>query len=276
MSLLRGRPTAALVLSAIIAALAAVAAAAGRLVPGLYRDNRFVTAGWAGNDTVTLFVAVPALVVALALAARGSARGQLAWLGLLDYMLYNFAFYLFGSALNRIFLLYAAIFALSVLALLFALVRVDTRVLRERGRPRPWTRAVAAYIALVAVMLAAVEIGQVVAFARTGVLPAVVALTGHPTHVVAALDLTLVVPFALLGAAWLWAGAPWGYVLSAIFTVKGAVYMAALAATSLAVARAGFPAAAAEAPLWATLGAGNLLSTLILLWNFRRPPGYSY
>jgi hypothetical protein len=77
--------------------------------PGLYDDNDFVTAGWAGNDLVTLVIAIPLLFGALLMATRGSARGELVWLGSLAYIGYNFAFYLFGASLNRLFLTYVAI-----------------------------------------------------------------------------------------------------------------------------------------------------------------------
>lgn len=65
------------------------------------------------------------LVAALVLARRGSGRAQLVWLGMLAYTLYNYAFYLFGAAFNSLFLVYAALFTLSVFALLFGLVALD-------------------------------------------------------------------------------------------------------------------------------------------------------
>ena len=79
-----------------------IAASLGGLVPRApYRDNALVTGGWLGNDLVTLLVAAPLLALACVGAARGSARWTLVWLGMLDYTLYNFAFYLFGAALNE-------------------------------------------------------------------------------------------------------------------------------------------------------------------------------
>lgn len=62
----------AYILSALVALLAIVASAGGLFIDGLYRDNPFVTAGWYGNDLVTLVVAVPVLVAALILSMRGS------------------------------------------------------------------------------------------------------------------------------------------------------------------------------------------------------------
>jgi hypothetical protein len=52
-------------LSILIAVFATIASAGGLLLPGLYRDNMFVTSAWMGNDVITLFLAVPILVMAM-------------------------------------------------------------------------------------------------------------------------------------------------------------------------------------------------------------------
>jgi hypothetical protein len=85
----------AVLLSLIITILTFVAAVGGLVIQDLYRDNLFVTSGWFGNDLVTLVVALPILIITLILSVRGSQRAQLVWLGMLNYTLYNFAFYLF-------------------------------------------------------------------------------------------------------------------------------------------------------------------------------------
>ena len=119
----------ATILSILIAILAALAAAGGLFFSHLYRDNAFVITTWLGNDAVTLFLAVPILVIALIFSARGSLRARLVWLGALDYMLYNYAFYLFGAAFNAFFLVYAALLALSIFALIFGLASLDVEKL---------------------------------------------------------------------------------------------------------------------------------------------------
>lgn len=50
-------------LSAAIAGAMALAAGAGLLVDGLYRDIAWIRLVWLANDLVTLFVAVPLLVL---------------------------------------------------------------------------------------------------------------------------------------------------------------------------------------------------------------------
>ncbi len=71
----------------------------------LYRDNALVTATFRGQDVVTLFVAVPLLLVGLVLEMRGSQRGRILWLGMLFYMMYGYLFYRVAAAFNQFSLL---------------------------------------------------------------------------------------------------------------------------------------------------------------------------
>src|SRR5215207_4361055 len=94
------------VLSVIVLLLAVLASAGGLFIPGVYRDNEMIRTAWFGNDIVTLCLVSPLFGIALYGAAGGSLRAQLIWIGLLGFMVYNFAFYLFGTAFNTLFLVY--------------------------------------------------------------------------------------------------------------------------------------------------------------------------
>jgi hypothetical protein len=263
----RTKPKTAYVLSAIIAILTLVAAAGGLFIHGLYRDNAFAASAWRGTDLVTLAVAVPLLIAALILARRGSFRAQLVWLGMLDYALYNYAYYLFGTAFNRFFLIYVALFTLSMLALIFALANVDVKGIGRQFRARTPVRWIAGYMLFVAAGIGGLWIAQSLSFVVSGQVPEFILKVEHPTSVVFALDLSLVVPFLVLGAIWLWKRRPWGYVLAAMLNVKGAVYMLALAGVSVVAAQAGFPEATAELPMWGLLSLGFIAASLFLLGN---------
>ena len=267
----RSKPTTAYVLSGIIAILMVVAAAGGLFIDDLYRDNAYAVSAWRGTDLATLAVAVPLLVGALILSLRGSFGAQLVWLGMLDYTLYNYAYYLFGAAFNRFFLIYVALFTLSVLALIFALANIKVKDLRQRFRDRTPVKWIAGYMLFVAAGVGGLWIAQSLSFVVTGQVPQFITEVAHPTSVVFALDLSLVVPFLILGAIWLWKRQPWGYVLAAILCVKGAVYMLGLAGVSLSAAQAGFPDSSTQMPLWGLLSLGFLAASLFLLANVRTP-----
>ena len=263
----RTKPISAYILSAIIAILTVVASAGGLFIDDLYRDNAFATSAWRGTDLATLVVAVPIWIAALILSLRGSPRAQLIWLGMLDYTLYNYAYYLFGTAFNRFFLIYVALFTLSMFALIFGLAKVYVKGIRHRFRARTPVKWIAGYMMFVAIGIGGLWKAQSLSFVVSGQVPQFIVDVAHPTSVVFALDLSLVVPFLALGAIWLWRRQPWGYVLAAILNVKGAVYMLALAAVSVSAANAGFPGASAELPLWGLLSLGFLLASLFLLGN---------
>lgn len=258
-------------LSILIAILAALASAGGLLLPGLYRDNLFVTSAWKGNDLVTLLLAVPLLVLALLWSTRGSQRALLLWLGLLDYILYNYAFYLFAASFNWFFLIYVALFGLSIFALIFGLVGLDASAVRRSFSPRAALSWVAGYMLLVAIGLSLVYLAQSINFIVTGQLPGIVTNTGHPTSIVFALDMTLVIPFFALGAVWLLQRKPWGYVLAGLSTIKGPLYMLVLTVDSLWASRAGVPGVGAEIPLWVTLTVLGLLAAAIFYAALRVP-----
>ena len=255
-------------LSILIAILAAAAALGGLLLEGLYRDNAFVRTTWLGNDAVTLLLAVPVLIAALIFTARGSVKAQLVWMGVLDYMLYNYAFYLFGAAFNAMFLVYVALLGLSIFALIFGLANLDTQRIAGQFRPKTPVGWIGGYFLFVAAGLSAVYVMQSVGYIASGQLPGIVSISGHPTSIVFALDLTLLVPWLVVGAVWLMKRQAWGYVIAGILSVKGPLYTLILAVNSVLVMRAGLTETS-ELPLWGTLTVLGLVASALVYGNMK-------
>ncbi len=242
----------------------------GVLIPGLYQDNPHVTAAWFGNDLVTLLVASPLLGLSLYLSSRGSLRWRLVWLGMLDYALYNTAYYLFGTTFNSFFLLYVILFILAMMALIFAAAKLDINEIGKRFRASGPARWIAGIMVFVAAGLTLVYTLESLRFVFTGQIPQIVTLTDKATSIVFALDLTLVVPWFILGAIWLWQRRPWGYVIAVITNVKGTVYMLALsAATVSAAVQMNAPEYLGQVGVWAFIGLSNLIASLFLLGRMR-------
>jgi hypothetical protein len=254
------------VLSLIIAVLSAAASAAG-LFTILYRDNLWVSSQLRGNDVVTLFVALPMLLVGMLFARRGSLRGLLVWLGGLWYTFYNYMFYLFGAAFNEFFLVYTALFALSTLALIFTLIKIDARQIASQFNTRTPVRWISGYMLFWAVFLGGLWIAQSVAFIITGQLPQSIIDSGGQTNVVFAIDLAIMIPALLLGAVWLWKRQPWGYVFAVIMNIKGATYALALIMMSIFSLHENVPGAADLLPLWIFFTLASLIATFVLLRN---------
>lgn len=208
-------------LTLIATIFAALASAAGLFVPGLYQDSEFLVTIWQGNDWVTLIVVVPALLITLYLSEKGSKKAWLIWMGLLLYLFYNYAFYLFAAAFNAAFLLYAAIFSLSAFALIYGLSALPVQQIAFRPKYLFW---IAGYLLFIASILCMVEIPPIIKFILTGEIPELIEKTDHPTNVVYALDLSVVVPLSVVAAVWLWQERKWGLILAALMLVKGITY----------------------------------------------------
>lgn len=256
------------ILSVMIAILATIASLGGLFLDGLYRDNTFVTSLWGGNDFVTLVVAVPMLVATLILSRRGSQRALLVWLAMLNYMLYNYAFYLFAAAFNWFFLIYVALFTLSIFTLIFGLIHIDGNLIGQKFQEKTPVKWISGYMLFVAIGLSTIYITQSLSFIVTGQLPEIIVKTGHPTGVIFAIDLSLLVPVFLLGAILLWKRHPWGYILASISVVKGTTYTLVLTVVSLWGANAGVPGASDEILLWLIITIAGLVASLFLLGNF--------
>lgn len=236
----------------MIVLLAVIASAGGLFFTSVYRDNDFVKMTWLGNDAVTLFLAAPILVAALVFSQRGSLKAQLVWMGMLDYMLYNYAFYLFGTAFNVFFLIYVALLGLSIFALIFGLTNLDVNRISQQVRERMPVKWIGGYFLFVAFGLSAVYLSQSIGFIFTGQVPSIVTASGNPTNLIFALDLTLLVPWLVIGALWLVKRQPWGFVIAGILSMKGPLYTLILTMNTLLTMRAGM-GTGAELPLWITL-----------------------
>ena len=126
-------------------------------------------------------------------------------------------------------------------------------------------RMVGRLIILIAVVLGLFWTATSVSFMLTGVLPPMVSATGHPTNVTGALDLWLVVTFGVLGGSWLVRERALGFVISVVWTVKGALYMTALSTASISAFIGGEIDSLAQLALWIPIGAACVAGAAVLL-----------
>lgn len=253
-----------LVLSLLVAVLATAAATIGLVAPGIYRDAASVLPQAMGQDAVTLAFGVPLLVLAGIATRRGSLRGRLLWLGALGYMVYTYGTYALWARWNPLFLVYVALFGLSLYAVALGVVRTDAiAVGAALGRRAP-VRAVAGYLFATAFLVSALWLAEEVqALLRQQVPPSIVQLEAS-TNVVHVFDLAVVMPAFVIAAVLLLRGRAWGTVLAGILLVKAATIGLAVLAMIWFMARAGFAADAAYTGFFAalTISAGGLA------WSF--------
>jgi hypothetical protein len=252
----------------VTAALMVLAAALGLLFPGVYHDPDWVLAAWFGNDLVTLLVAVPLLATGLLTARRGSRTGELLVYAFFAYALYGYAYYLFGASLNVLLPVYVALVVVPLIGLAVGLGTLDAPALASEFGPRTPKRMVAGYMVFVGVGLGMAWLAQWAAYVFAGTEPSVGA---GAFGTIAALDLTLIIPFMVLGGVLLWRRSAWGYVLGAIYTVKGATYTLVLTAGSAVGAARGVEGALEQIPVWGAMSVFGAIAAVALLRGLQRP-----
>jgi hypothetical protein len=254
-----------------VAVLVAAQAGLGLALPHEYRDQGWVALTWFGNDLVTLLLSVPLLVTGLLLARRGSHRGTLLWMGMLGYALYNGMFYMLGTTINVFFPLYVAILVMAVAALIVTLPRLPLESIRNSlPEGKGGTRWVAGWLVLVAAGLTAVWMGMWAAHVFGGQeAPGGVDVF----RLVAALDLSIMVPALATGGVLLWRRSPWGVPLAAMASLQGGLYLVVLGFNGVVAIREGFVDPPGEVPIWGGLAAGTLAAAALLLRGVgSRPP----
>ncbi len=214
----------AFVLSGIVTFLAAFASGGGLFMKNLYHDNAFVKIAWYTNDIITLFVIVPLLIIAIFLAQKGNFRWLLILLGLLGYIFYNFAFYLFGTAFNIFFLVYTSLLSLSTCTLVLLLCQYPFSHVAYSFSDKTPVKWVSTYLFTITFMLFMVELSMIIPFLTSSIIPETIRLTGNTTSVVFALDFSIVIPVSIIAASLLWQRHSWGFVMGIIMLVKGSTY----------------------------------------------------
>lgn len=186
---------------------------------GLYRfDTVNSSSQEIGNDIVTLLIGVPLLLTGIVLSRKGSLRGQLLLTGALGFFLYTYGSMSFLTAFNPFFLVYVALFSLSLFGFIFSMKNLDVDEVSRRisdGFPR---RSIAIYFIIVAVFLTLAWLGLVASPSLTWAPPA--GLESAITMVIQALDLGIIVPTSFLTASLLFKKQPWGYALSSVLLLK--------------------------------------------------------
>lgn len=258
----------AFVLSGALGGIMIVQSMLGLLYARQYRDADWIRAAWFGNDWVTLLVAVPLLIIAVSAAARSPVRASLVWLGVLGYAIYNYAFYLFGAALNVFFPLYVLGLVAAAAALIAVLAHLDAAPIAAAFSPLTPARMIGGTLAGVATGLAAIWIAMWAAYVFAAKpLP----VESEVFKLVAALDLALMVPALFFGGLLLWRRAPWGYVMGGISTVQASLYLLVLSTNAIVAIRRGLTEPPGELPIWAPLAMLMTGLTLFFLSRCTEP-----
>jgi hypothetical protein len=213
-----------------------------------YWDTVSMTSQMQGNDIVTLMIGLPLLVISFWLTQRGSLRGRFLLTGTLGYFLYSYMSMCFGTAYNNLFLVYVALFSLSLFAFILSMMSFDMKTLTQHFSERLPRRAFAAMFILIGAFLSLAWLGRIIPpLMQNGSPP----LENVTSLFIQAMDLGMIVPLCFLSAVFLLRRNPFGYLLASISVMKFLTMGMAVSVMGINMVRAGVPASPVDT--WAQM-----------------------
>lgn len=208
--------------SIAIAILALIATLSGLFWKGLYKhDTVSITAQMMGQDLITLLIGIPILIISLYLVSRDSLRGNLIWMGTIFYFLYTYTSMSFAASYNQLFLVYVALFSLSLYTFVYGLLLLDVKTITNNISPGKTTKIAGVFLIFSGAMLALMWIKMIIESLLTGTAPA--AMETYTTMVIQALDIGIIFPATLIAGVLILKGKEWGYALVSILLIKASL-----------------------------------------------------
>jgi len=235
---------------------------------GLYRyDTVLSSSQEVGQDVVSLLIGIPLLIMGIVLARRGTLRGRLLLTGAFGYFLYTYGAMSFLSAFNPFFLVYVALFSLSLFGFILSMMNLDAdKVVRHisNGFPR---RAISTYFIVIAIFLSLAWLRLVVVPSLTWTPP--YGVESAITLVIQAIDLAVIVPASFVTAMLLSRKSGWGYVLSSVLLIKVIMMGAALIAMIIGQMVAGVEIDPVTSVFFVLISSSGIILGMITLRNIR-------
>jgi hypothetical protein len=233
---------------------------------GLYKfDSVSIAAQAIAQDIVTLSIGIPLFVVSLVLCRKGFLRGQLLLSGTLGYFLYTYTSLAFLAAYNSFFLVYTALFSMSLFAFILSLRAIEVSELPSRFSEKLPRRFISVFSLFIGTVLLLLWLGRIVPALVNESIP--FGLESYTTLVIQALDLGIIVPLTFLSGIMLLKRKPWGYLLSSIVVIKGLTMLAALTAMIIGELLVGAQLNPIEIVFFPTFALINVVVAFLLLKN---------
>lgn len=229
-----------------------------------YWDTVSSAAQMQANDLVVLVLGLPLLAVSFWLTLRGSLRGRLLLTGTLGFILYTYITMCFGAAYNKLFLVYVALFSLSLFAFILSMISFDLKTLPAHFSERLPRREIAALLYFAAAFLSLAWLGRIAPTVLQDQIPALENVTSMFIQV---MDLGIIVPLCLLAATLLLRRKAWGYLLASVGLMKFLTMGIAVSLMGLNMARVGVPISNVELVIFPTIALVNLVMVVLLLKN---------
>jgi hypothetical protein len=234
---------------------------------GLYFwDTVSMAAQMQANDLVALVIGLPLLALSFWLTLHGSLRGRIMLAGTLGFILYTYITMSFGTHYNALFLVYVALFSLSLFAFVLTMMSFDLETLSKHfseDMPRGW---IAGFLFFAAAFLTLAWLGRIVVTFSPGAVPP---LENTTSMFIQAMDLGIIVPVCVLSGILLLRRKSWGYLLASVGLLKFLTLGIAVSLMGLNMARVGAPVSMVELIIFPGMAIAGIVMTIILLRSIK-------
>ena len=181
---------------------------------GIYKfDSLLAGAGFRGTNAVTLFIALPLLLIAYITYIKGSFNGRIILIGALLPLLYCSASMTFSAAYNPLFLVYTAMFSASLFATIIAITSFELGLLTERIKPGFPYKGIAIYLISSGFLTLLVWMSELLPSLVSGVAPET--LGPYTTMYTHGFDSAIITPTFVIIGKYLLKRKPMGILLAA-------------------------------------------------------------
>lgn len=186
---------------------------------GWYRyDTPIGALSFKAGDLITLFLAIPVLIVSFVLYRQGSLRGGLLLTGALSYFLYTYVSLGFGATYNNLFLVYILLFSTSLFGLILALMSFEVQALPIHFAETLPRRAIGIFLVISGIILSLIWI-------VLSILPALLQSKAPPeayfytTFMTGIVDIGIVAPALIIAGVLILRRIPLGDLLASTMLV---------------------------------------------------------
>lgn len=193
------------------------------------------------QDYITLFAAIPLLIISFFFSIKGSLRWKYIFSGTLGYFLVTYLFYMCMGMYNELFLVYVALTSLSFYAFLIMITSFDLDDLSSFFSYRGPEKFTGGFLIFCSIAIAFMWLGVVVPpLLDKSIYP--LALSHYTTLIVQGLDLAILLPASFLSGLLIIRQNRYGYLLTPVYIVFLSLLMTALTSKVIGMSLVGVSA----------------------------------
>jgi hypothetical protein len=207
---------------------------------GLYKHmSAEVAPQGIAQDYVTLFIAIPLLIISFFKAREGSLKGRYLLAGTLGYFLVTYLFYTVMAMYNVMFLTYVILMGASFYSFILIILSFDTSALQDSFTPSIPVKTAGGFLVFTSIVIGLLWLSIIVPPLFDGtIIP--LQVEHYTTLIVQGLDLGILLPAGFISGVLLVRKKPLGFLFGPVFFVFLSLLMTALSAKIIAMKTLGY------------------------------------